>query len=522
MSQAFLLLLTFLFWFLHIEKRLLSLLYFWQLKEYRIGRFLEDANKKRIIFPKSALLALVFILLSFILNEIIPIIYIVFVLYLALGVLAGYQIIKDKWHTPVFTLKMLFLFGINSFFLLGFALHFYKYVFFLLVFEMIFFVFVSFVFLLIQIPTFFVKKWIKHKAKKKIAGFKNLTVIGITGSFGKSSTKEFLYSILSAKYNVLKTKGNINTEIGIANTVLKNLNRDHEIFICEMGAYKRGEIKEMCDIVKPKIGILTGIGSQHLGLFGSMKNIIRAKFELIKSLPENGVAILNWDNAFINLNYAPKENTIKYSVVKKEDIFSKNIKIEKDKISFEVFSSDNNSAKFELNVLGSQNVPNVLAALSCAKIFDIDLKEASGILKKKKIKSPIELKKGINNINVIDATYSANTKGVISHLEYLKVWKGKKILAMPCLIELGNMAKKEHEKLGKKIGEVCDLAIITTPDYFEDLKKGALKSGIKNQNILLIEDVNLIFNKIKEYNNPGDIVLLESRVPERLIELLLK
>ncbi|MFH1643224.1 MAG: Mur ligase family protein [Patescibacteria group bacterium] len=522
MKEEILLLLTFLFWFLHIAKRLLSSLYFWQLKEYRIGRVSQDINKKRIIFPKSAFLALIFIFLSFIFDGIIPIIYFVFILYFVLGILAGYQAIKNNWHFPLFTVKMLLLFGINLFLLLGFIMYFYKYVFFLLIFEIIFFVFVSISIILIQFPTFFIKKLIQYKAKKKIEKFKDLTVIGITGSFGKSSTKEFLYSILSTEYNVLKTEGNVNTEIGIANTVLKKLKPSHEIFICEMGAYKRGEIREICNIVKPKIGILTEIGQQHIGLFGSMDNIVKAKFELIDSLPEDGVAILNWDNSFIKKNYVFKENTIKYSVNRKANIFSKNVKVEKDKLSFEVFSSDKNSAKFELNVLGKHNIPNILAALSCVKLFGINLKKASSILKKGKIKNPMELKRGLNKTNIIDASYSANPKGVIAHLEYLKSWKKKRIIVMPCLIELGNRAKEEHEILGKKIGEVCDLAIITTPDYFEDLKKGVFKMGMKNENILFMQDADLIFNKIKDYNNAEDVILFESRVPEKLKKLFLK
>ena len=134
-----------------------------------------------------------------------------------------------------------------------------------------------------QIPSALWRKNLINKAKQKRLKFKNLLVIGITGSYGKTSTKEFLATILSEKYKVLKTKEHQNSEVGVSQCILNDLKPEHEIFVCEMAAYNRGGIKLLCDIVKPKIGILTGINEQHMATFGSQENIIKTKYELIES-----------------------------------------------------------------------------------------------------------------------------------------------------------------------------------------------------------------------------------------------
>ena len=175
-------------------------------------------------------------------------------------------------------------------------------VFWLLIFDILTPAIISAIVLIFQPISVFEKYRLIKKAKNKRKKFSNLLVIGITGSYGKTSTKEFLYTILVEKFGkdkVLKTKEHQNSEVGISNCILKELNETYEIFIVEMGAYNIGGIKLLCNIAQPKIGILTGINEQHMATFGSQENIIKAKFELINSLPEDGLAILNWDNNFI-------------------------------------------------------------------------------------------------------------------------------------------------------------------------------------------------------------------------------
>jgi len=383
------------------------------------------------------------------------------------------------------------------------------------------------------------------KAKKKRAEARDLLVIGITGSYGKTSTKEFLATILSEKFNILKTKEHQNTEIGVSQCILNDLQPKHEIFICEMGAYKRGEIKLLGDITKPKIGILTGINEQHLATFGSQENIVKAKYELIESLPEDGLAIFNGDNPYCFELY--RKTLIKKIVYglqssisgKPPDIWAHNVKTEKDFVTFKTYSKDD-SADFKVNVFGAQNVLNILGAVAVAKELGMGLEEIARACRKiESGQSGMQLKKGINGFNIIDATYSANPNGLISHLEYLKIWPGKKVIIMPCLIELGKVSKEVHKRIGQKIGEVCDLAIITTKERFKEIKDGASEKGMKDENVLFLENPKEIFKKIKSFcresaeasphlsprsaspRSVGDVVLLESRVPKELVDELI-
>ena len=513
------------FWFLHILQRTFYSLYIWQLKEYRIDRFSEEIGRdRRAIFSRSSFFALMLLLIAFLLRFSFLSIHLIMLSYLLLGFRSCYLLIREKWIFPKFTKKMLVLSGVMLFLLIFSTFIFKKFILFIPIFEILFPLYIFFCVQFFQIPVFFIKTWIKEKARKKREKFKDLIVIGVTGSFGKSSVKEFLYEILSKKYNILKTEANINTEIGIANTVIQKLNKGHQIFICEIGAYKRGEIKRVCEVIKPKIGILTGINQQHLALFGSQENIVSGKFELIDSLPKGGTAILNWDNSLIRKRTKKYEDAdikiIKYSVLGKQDVWTDSVKVKKKRVSFKAFSKDGNYADFEIDVLGAQNISNVLSAVCCAKEFGVDMKDAADVLRRTEYVGVMNIKKGVSNTDIIDFTYSTNPSGVISHLNHLKLWNGRKIIVMPCLIELGRASEEVHKRIGEKAGEVCDLVIVTKKRCFSYIKKGALQRGMDEDNVLFIEEPKEILKKIESVANPGDVILLEGRISKDIINLL--
>ena len=358
---------------------------------------------------------------------------------------------------------------------------------------------IIFVPLIFQIPTVIWRKGFLKKARIKRESFKNLLVIGITGSYGKTSTKEFLYEILAEKLGkgkVLKTKEHQNSEVGIARCILRELKPEHEIFIVEMGAYNKGGIKLLCDMVHPKIGVLTGINEQHMATFGSQENIIRTKYELIESLPTDGMAFFNEKN--------------KYCL----ELYNETLRLRSGQAKFKKFLYGQ-EAQFhgQENILGARVVARELGIIG----------EDSPLPKL------LSIKRGINGLNIIDSTYSANPTGVMAHLDYLKTLPGKKILVMPCLIELGQASKEVHRRIGAKISDVCDLAIITTGDRFKEIKDGAVEAkpqqerglaSTKSTEIVFMENPKKIFAKIKSTTHPGDVVLLESRVPKELINLL--
>lgn len=509
-------------WFAYAARRTLFYLYFWQLKEYRSDRFLSSVKEnKAIVFPRAIFFpALLWLSFFFVqgssLNSSWQIAAILF--YSLFGLVSLVFLFLRKWRLPKFTLKMAALcalvFLAEIILLLVCAGNFLL---FILTLDIFLLLLVSLFVGIFQLPVILAKGAIEKKAAKKIQSIKNLTVVGITGSFGKTSTKEFLYTILSSKYKCLKTEGNINTKIGIAQFVLKNLEPEHQIFICEMGAYKIGEIRDICQMVKPKIGILTGINQQHLDLFGSQENIVKAKFELINVLPGSGIAIFNWDNEIIRSNVLPQGRKTRFcSVSKKIDIWSENIAVGRDNVNFKVFSKTDNPVEFKLNLLGAQNVINVLMAVACAKELGMNIEEIKTAAQMiKPGQGGMKLYKTKKGVHIIDSSYSANPDGVMAALEYLKTWPKKKILVMPSLIELGSASSEIHKNIGQAISRVCDLAIITTKEHFADIASG------KQKNIFLIENVVDVADKIRKFAFEGDVVVLEGRVPPPLLKVLL-
>ncbi|MEK9153490.1 MAG: UDP-N-acetylmuramoyl-tripeptide--D-alanyl-D-alanine ligase [Patescibacteria group bacterium] len=478
------------FWFLVFTKIFLFWLWLWQLKNYHLGRFQAHFERQKI----KKLLAVWY-----------------------------------RFKLPLATKKTILIAGL---WFLGQGIFFgliYSQpdsLFRLLILLWLFFLpIIASVFILIfQIPAWLWQVYMMKKAQAKRASHKNLTVIAITGSYGKTTTKDFLLAMLSEKFSCLATEKNNNAEIGVAQTILNRLKDEHQILIAEVGAYQRGKIKQVCAMLKPQIGILTGINEQHLATFGSQENIIKAKFELIGALPEQGTAILNGDDEKLSIiNYQLSNLQVKSKIFcsseTRADIWAEDIKIEKEKVSFTAFSQDGDKARFEINLIGRQNIINVLMAAAVAKTLGMTMAEIALACQKIRQHS---LKQGINGLNLLDYTYSANSSSIIAHLDYLKTaWpQARKIMVMPCLIELGSASKAVHYKIGQAIGQVCDSAIITTPDRFRDLKQGALAGGLTTDKILLLAKPEQILEKIKTIAHPNDIILLESRVPSALLSLL--
>ena len=523
-------------WFIRETKAVLFYLYLWQLKEYHIGRFLDHfrtTKGKQLLFNKLIFFKLfLLILIPFTFQFFIPrviffpgepsplplsdffpprslldfiillppaiIILAVFILYFAESFSALKNYFQKTLKKPVLTKKATFLILINLIIIVLYLfallrvreidlIRLYIFPFLLLIFDILTPLIASAIVLIFQPLAVLGRNQIIRKAKKKRAQFKDLLVIGVTGSYGKTSTKEFLATILSEKFNVLKTKEHQNSEVGISQCILEDLKPEHEVFVVEMGAYNRGGIKLLCDIAKPKIGILTGINEQHMATFGSQENIIKAKYELIESLPEDGIAFFNGENRYCLELYE--------KIKIKKILYGQNVKL--------------------------AGLENIEGAITVAKELGMTAEEISRACQKVENKLPgIQIKKGINGLNIIDATYSANPDGVIAHLEYLKTLPGKKVIVMPCLIELGKASKEVHQRIGQKIGEVCDLAIITTKERINELRDGAVEKGMRPENLLYNENPEFIFEKVKSTTNTGDVVLLESRVPSELKNLL--
>lgn len=358
--------------------------------------------------------------------------------------------------------------------------------------------------IIINAPVYIAKRHIFNLARTKISLAKNLTVIGITGSYGKSSTKEFLSQLLSQKFKVVKTSGNINTEIGVARFILSDLKPEDEILIVEMGAYKIGEIKKLCEITRPKIGILTGISEQHLALFGSLDAVKNAKYELIESLPPDGLAVFNGENKYcLELSEKWKGDKIIYP-----PIFSRRKR-------WEGVGGYLNDSKLRPDLPPHYRL-NLSGAVVTAKYLGMTDEEISRAAAEiRPVGRMMKTFIGKNNLLIIDDSYSANPEGVYAALDYLFFQpRENKIVVMPCLIELGRAAAGIHKKIGQAINKNCDFAIITTPAYFKEIKSEAGDKAI------LESSPKKVIELLGAKADSETAILLEGRLSEDIVKSL--
>ena len=483
-------------------------LWLWQIKMYRLDRMLAHIkDEKNVIGGNINHFCCLIVVLFFYLYQSL-FVYVVGLFF----AFTFYQILSElKKRTlkrPKPTFKTIFIFSMS--FLVYFLVFISCYLYinkevsfvlatlFLLFFYLITPVLVTLIVFSIN-PIFnFQKKRVLKKATDKMGTLEKVKVIGITGSYGKTSTKEFLYTILCEKFKVVKTEGNNNTNIGVAYTVLNNVDDSQDYFICEMGAYRIGEIAEMCGIVKPQMGILTGINEQHLDLFGSIENTREAKFELIKSLPQDGLAI-------INEKLKPE--------TEKREFLVKDIKYFSDKMSTKINSSKDGlefnykNVDFKTEIKGEHYLENLLSAIIVAENLGMSLEEIKEAVKKiKPSKFMMRKQEGLNKSIFIDDSYSANPDGVIAALDYLndEYQDYKKIIVFPGIIELGKESEKVHRRLFTKINEICDIA------YILNLEQQVLVDKDKCR-FIFDKDFSKVAFMLKKDLNGKTVVLFESR-----------
>ncbi len=339
----------------------------------------------------------------------------------------------------------------------------------------------------------------KRMAQSKLKSMSNLKIIGITGSYGKTSSKNILSEILNIKYNCLPTPRNLNTYNGLIMTVNNNLDKFDDIFIAEMGAYVKGEIKGLCNLVKPHYGILTKIGTAHLESFGSEENIIEGKFELIESLPKDGFGILNGDDPKqVNYKLKNKVKIIWVGIDNKDvDVRASNIKCSSKGTTFDVtFKGDNKKYKFETKLLGKHNVYNILAGLACGQQFGITPDELiSAVSMIKPVEHRLELKK-LGNFYQIDDAYNSNPDGAQRAVEVLNMMDGIKVVVTPGMIELGDKEEYYNKIFGEQISEVADYAVLIGKNRTKPIYDGLLEKGFDKDKIIVFNDVRESFKFI--------------------------
>lgn len=361
-----------------------------------------------------------------------------------------------------------------------------------------------------------IRKYYINDAKRILKEMPNLLVIGITGSYGKTSMKNFLYSLLSEKYEVLKTPKNFNTTMGVVKTIREELKPIHQIFLCEMGATNVGDIKEICDIVNPKMGIITSIGPQHLETFKTVDNIINTKFELADSVQQNnGTIFLNYDNEYIKSKKI-NMSKITYGIENKElDYSSYNLESSNRGLKFNVSDNKNKVEKeFKTKLIGRHNIENLTGAIAIANYLQIPMdKLANKVREIKNVKHRLELLPS-GNITIIDDSYNANPISSKSAVDTLGEFTGTKIIVTPGLIELGKEQDKYNYEFGKYMAKICDYIFIVGSDNYEAIKKGIEENNYDMSKVYRVNLPQEAVSKIISWGLQNAIILLENDLPD--------
>lgn len=368
------------------------------------------------------------------------------------------------------------------------------------------------------------EKYVYHHFKsmtvKKIKNMSNLKVIGVTGSYGKTSSKNILADILNIKYATLPTPRNLNTPYGLIITINNHLDKFTDIFIAEMGAYVKGEIKDLCNLVHPKYGILTRIGTAHLESFGSEENIQKTKFELIESLPSDGIGVLNKDDPKQVSYKLQNDCKIIWIGIDEEDVDVRatDIKCSNVGTTFNViFKGDKEKYEFETKLLGKHNVYNILAGLALGREFDIPItKLQQAVRNVKPVEHRLELKK-MGYFYQIDDAYNSNPVGAKSALEVLSMMPGTKVVVTPGMIELGAKEKELNKEFGKQIGTIskADYVVLIGEKRTEPIKEGLKETNFDMDNLIVYNDVKEAYNFIRDIKTKKDIYgLFENDLPD--------
>ncbi|CAM3983254.1 UDP-N-acetylmuramoyl-tripeptide--D-alanyl-D-alanine ligase [Alkalicoccus chagannorensis] len=358
-------------------------------------------------------------------------------------------------------------------------------------------------------------------AKRLIDASPDLKVVGITGSFGKTSVKHFVHTVLSAKYNVLMTPESYNTKLGVTRTINEQLKPYHDIFIAEMGAKQEGDIQAVCDVVNQQYGILTAIGEQHLETFKTLDTIKKTKHEIVETLPENGVAVLNKDDENIMSYEASNPARRVYYGVDRDDvdIRAENISYSAKGMTFTVRTADGQEAQFRTRLLGRHNVYNVLAAVAIGMEMEMTLQEMAAPVKNiAPVEHRLELKPTSGNITIIDDSFNSNPVGSKMAVEVLGQMDGYRMLVTPGMIELGDKEYELNKEWGRYSAEHCDYIILVGPKQTKPIQDGLHEAGYPEEKLYIAQNLNDALQHMHQKAQPNTVVLLENDLPDTFLE----
>ncbi len=355
-----------------------------------------------------------------------------------------------------------------------------------------------------------------NDAKKILKKMPNLKIIAITGSYGKTSTKNYLGQLLSAKYNTLITPGNFNTRLGITRTIREHLKPTDEIFVCEIGIDRVGQIEKTIKLINPDYCVITAIGPQHLETFKTQENITKSKMKLTECLKEEGISFLNLDNEYINTYPINKKQTIGYGLnnnINNKLKISKikytpkglNFTLNKDKIDYEVNS----------NLLGEHNLINLYGAITVADYFNVPIKNIINEIKKiQNAPHRLNLIPG-DSISIIDDSYNSNPIGANNALKVLKEFDGLRILITPGMVELGSKQEEHNYDFGLLATKCADYIYLVNEKQTTSIHKAVLDTKFNKERLKVFKTFNEAIDAARNIKTTKHkYILIENDLPD--------
>jgi UDP-N-acetylmuramoyl-tripeptide--D-alanyl-D-alanine ligase len=351
----------------------------------------------------------------------------------------------------------------------------------------------------------------------------NATTIGITGSYGKTSTKTYLAHILGGRHRVYATPKSYNTLMGIGMAINSDLdpNFGFEYFIAEMGAYVPGEIAAICRLVQPQISLVTAVGPMHLERFRTIENTAQAKYEIIQGLPKDGLGVFNGDDprvlAMAERGYPDHRIIISREGLPQARIQAQNIQQSLEGLTFEVYDSETDETQpFKTRLIGLHNVTNILMATAVARHLGLPLAEIGmRVATLEAAEHRLRVNVLPNGVVVIDDAYSANPVGAVSALEVLKLHtSGRRILITPGMVELGSLQETENYQLGQRAAEAATDIILVGIQQTQAIQRGIADTDFDKNRLQVVDTFEEARQWFQQEVKNGDTVLFLNDLPD--------
>ena len=344
-------------------------------------------------------------------------------------------------------------------------------------------------------------------------------VVGVAGSYGKTTTKAILAQLLGTRFTTLATPRSFNTLMGLCRVIREQLRPTHRFFIAELGAYERGDIRTLCRLVHPTIGVLTSVGPEHLERFGTMADVVEGEAELIQALPPDGLAIVNGDDELCR--QIARAAPCRYAFAggppdERRAVWADRVILTSAGLTFTIRTADGRSLVASTRLLGRHNIANILlatlTALECGISFD-DLGGAIGSLAP--VEHRLELMPNDNGVAVIDDTYNSNPRGAAAALETLASFQGgRRYLVTPGMVELAEYQDTAHREFGRLAAGVCDAVILIGPKRTRAIAEGLVEAGATADRLIVTANLSEATDRLREILRPGDAVLFENDLPD--------